>query len=334
MITTPYTVILLGIAVLTAFLALPIGWGALVLHRKMKSAISGEQRDAIENTVSLLLLASVTVLFVKLPVWPLFYAALQSCIPHVHGAMCIYGVTQAKPALSAVSQILKPVVFFFSGAWLVLHHLSEQTGSPALLQKKLVLLFIVSVLILTDSVGDIVYFTSFDTSIYVACCTTVFDLPTEKTSLLAASFLGTRSDHWLLPAYYGTNGLLIVLLGVTSRKGMARTMALPAAAGFAAVICAGTTLAALFAVIAPKIMKLPYHHCIYCMWQYAPMSVLMTGLFIVGIFATGWGLMVEVFGRKEHRADMFRESANRLYRVGKWCLGASLILATLGLTIS
>jgi hypothetical protein len=334
MIIAPYTVILLGIAVLTAVLALPIGWGALVLRRKMGSAISGEERDAVENGVSLLLLASVTVLFVKLPAWPLFYAALQSCIPHVHGAMCIYGVMQAKPVLSTVSQILKPIVFFFSGSWLFIHYLSEQTGSPALLQKKLVLLFFVSVLILADSVDDMVYFTSFDTSTYVACCTTVLDLPAEKSALLFASFLGTRFDHLLLAAYYGTNGLLVVLLDVSSRRGMARTLALPLAAGFAVVFCAGITIAALFAVIAPKIMKLPYHHCIYCMWQYAPMSILMTGLFIAGIFATGWGLMVEVSGRKEQRADMFKEIANRLYRVGEWCLGASLIMATLGFTVS
>jgi hypothetical protein len=60
----------------------------------------------------------------------------------------------------------------------------------------------------------------------------------------------------------------------------------------------------------------------------------MTGLFIAGIFATGWGLMVEVSGRKEQRADMFKEIANRLYRVGEWCLGASLIMATLGFTVS
>ena len=131
MIITPYTVILLGIAVLTALLALPIGWGALALHRKMNLAVTGEERDAAENRASLLLLAGVTVLFVKLFVWPLYYAALQSCIPHVQGAMCIYGVMQARPALSAVSQILKPAVFFSSGAWLVLNHLSGRTGPPA-----------------------------------------------------------------------------------------------------------------------------------------------------------------------------------------------------------
>lgn len=333
MIITPYTVILLGIAALTAVLALPIGWSALVLHRRTKSALSGEQRDAVENKVALLLLASVVVLSMKLPVWPLFYTALQSCIPHVPGAMCIYGVTQAKPVLSAASQLLKPAVFFFCGAWLLLHHLGERTGSPALFQKKLVLLFAVSVLILADSVADIVLFTSFDTAVNVACCTTVFDLPAGKTALLSASFMGEQSDRWLLPAYYGTNGALIALLGVTARRNRTRTMALPAGTALAAVCCAGTTLVALFAVIAPKIMQLPYHHCIYCMWQYAPISILMTGLFIIGIFAAGWGLMVEVSGRKESGADMYRASANRLYSAGKWCLIASLIIATLGLTI-
>lgn len=333
MIITPYTVILLGIAVLTALLALPIGWGALALYRKMNLAVSGEERDALESGASFLLLAGVTVLLVKLPAWPLFYAALQSCIPHVQGAMCIYGVTQARPALSAVSQILKPAVFFSSGAWLVLNHLSGRTGSPALLKKNLVLLFIASVLVLADSVGDIAYFTSFDTSVFVACCTTVFDLPAEKTSPLAASLLGTRADQWLLPAYYGTNVALVALLAVTSRRGTVRTMALPVMTGVAAFFTSGTTLAAMFAVIAPRIMKLPYHHCIYCMWQYSPMSVPMTGLFIAGIFATGWGLTVEVSGRKESGADMYRASANRLYSTGKWCLIASLIIATLGLTI-
>ena len=78
---------------------------------------------------------AVVILFIKLLSWPFFYATLQSYVPSIHGAMCIFGVTRIQPNMTTIAQILKPLVFFAVGAWLLLNRLDRKTETAPLLKE-------------------------------------------------------------------------------------------------------------------------------------------------------------------------------------------------------
>ena len=116
--------------------------------------------------------------------------------------MCIFGVTQAQPLMSGLLQIIKPVVFFLIGAWLLLNRLDRKTETSPLFRKKFLFLSVVSIFVLSDSVIDFLYLTGFDIKVFVSCCTTFFDLPDRGVAGMAVSLLGEGYGRYLLPLYY------------------------------------------------------------------------------------------------------------------------------------
>jgi len=100
-----------------------------------------------------------------------------------------------------------------------------------------------------------------------------------------------------------------------------------AAGAILAAINAVITIAALFEIISPKAMELPYHHCIYCMWQYAPTSIVMTALFVIGTFCPGWALLLAVAGRQYPDKLVLRGYQRKLAVIGMGCIGLSVCMA-------
>jgi len=330
LILTTSTLILLFIAAVTGLLALPIGYLALKTYVQTGKTVTEEERDSLEDRSYLLLMIAAVVLAVKLGEWPLFYVTLQSVIPHIHGAMCIFGVMQARPVLSGVVQLLKPLVFFGIGGWLILRRLGPVFEFSPLFRTKHLLLAAISLFIFMDSAMDLLYFTSFDTGADVACCTTVFDLAEGKQAALTASLIGKGYDRVLLPLYFFTNIMMLAYLAysfITVAVGKLLLLRTRAAGAVLAAINAVITIAALFEVISPRAMDLPYHHCIYCMWQYAPPSVVMTAFFVIGAFSPGWALMLAVVGRQSADDALLSEYQRKLALLGMGGIGLSLCMA-------
>lgn len=324
------TLIHLFIAALTGLLALPIGYLALKTYAQTGTSVTEEERDQLADRSSLLLMIASVVLAVKLGEWPLFYVTLQSMIPHIHGAMCIFGVTQAQPLLSGAAQIMKPLVFFGVGGWLILRRLGPAHEFSPLFRTKHLLLVVISLLIFADSAIDFLYFTSFDTGADVACCTTVFDLAEGKQAALTTSLIGKGYDRVLLQLYLFTNIAMVAFLAslffrVTRGKDLLPGRA--AAGALLAAVNAVITIAALFEVISPKAMDLPAHHCIYCMWQYEPASVVMTALFVIGAFSPGWAFVLALVGRRYAEEAELREYQRKLALLGMGGVGLSLCMA-------
>jgi hypothetical protein len=290
-VLTPAAVILLFIAVLTAALAVPIVILSFKTYRQAGKKLTEEQQDGIADRSQLLLLIAVIVLCIKLPAWPLFYVALHSLIPSVQGAMCIFGVTATNPFLSSILQTLKPLVFFLIGAWMLLHQFNRGRETAALFRAKQLVLFFTGTVIFLDSALDVLFFTTLETGAEVACCTTVFDLAEGKNAALTASLIGSGWERALGPLFFTTNGLLAVFLGSLHqrmREGRITASVTTGTGALLALLSAVVSLAAFFTIIAPKALDLPGHHCIYCMWQDAPLSLLMTGAFIIGACCAGW----------------------------------------------
>ncbi len=330
LILNTYTILFLFIAALTGLLAVPIGYLSLKTYLQTGNIVTEEERDTLVDRSYLLLLIASIVLAVKLGEWPLFYVALQNLIPHVHGAMCIFGVTQTQPILSDVVQVLKPFVFFGIGGWLILRRLGPAHEFFPLFRTKHLLLAAISLLIFMDSAMDLLYFTSFDTGADVACCTTVFDLAEGKQVALTTLLIGKGYDRVLLPLYFFSNITVIAFLAYSSvrmTRGKPSLLRTTAAGAILAAINAVITIAALFEVISPRAMDLPYHHCIYCMWQYAPMSIVMTALFVIGTFSPGWALMLAVAGRHQADETTLLAFQRKLALIGMGCIGLSVCMA-------
>ena len=82
---------------------------------------------------------------------------------------------------------------------------------------------------------------------------------------------------------------------------------------------------------APRIMGLPFHHCLYCLWQYVPDTILMYILFILGTFAIGWAFLLDMLGRTDETRDALPRSLKMLYGFAIFCLAASMVMNTIHL---
>jgi hypothetical protein len=339
MILNAYTIIVLFIAALTGILALMLAVFSLREYRRFSMAGTGEERTATENRSYLLLLIATVILVVKLLSWPFFYVTLQSYVPHIQGAMCIFGVLQVDAGFSSFLQILKPVMFFLVGGWLLLNNLDRTTETAPLFRRKLLFLSLVSVIALVDSAGDVMYFTSFEGKADVTCCTLFFDLPERTTAMLTKSVLGEEYARYLLPLYYMTNIFFIAFMVISYIRFLpGRFISPPVNLQVLSLLGAGVVLSllnavislfALFEIIAPKIMELPYHHCIYCMWQYAPDSIVLTALSVLGTFSVNWAFLLYITGRHKETVPHMIKYVRNLYFMGITALAASLAMVTI-----
>ncbi|MCL4456289.1 MAG: hypothetical protein M1147_03925 [Nitrospirae bacterium] len=334
MILNAFTIIMLFITVLTGVLAIPLGILSFKVYQRWGNALYDEEKTAIINRSYLLGLMATVILFVRLLSWPLFYAALQSYVPDVHGAMCIFGVTRLQPGLTGIVQVLKPLVFFSIGAWLLLNRLDRATETSPLFRRKFLFLSIVSVMIIMDSAGDLIYLTGFDVKTFVSCCTTYFDLPERPTAVITESLLGKGYDSYMLPLYYLSGALFIAFQFISyhrMRKGFSHSIKIGIIGFIIAVINAVITVLAMFEVIAPEVMNMPLHRCIYCMWQYSPHSILMTALFIIGTFSPGWSLILNIAGRDKETTATLERYLKNLNILGIAGIGTSILMAAVHL---
>jgi hypothetical protein len=334
MILNIYTIITLFSAALTGALAVPLGLMSFRTSRRWGKSLRAEERTEIENRSYLLLLTAAVILSIKLLSWPFYYLTLQSYVPDIRGAMCIFGATQFNPALSNTLQLFKPAVFFLTGGWLLLNQLDRETEISPLFGNKFMFLSVVSVMVFADSAGDFIYFTGLDTGTSVA---TYFDMPERVTAILPLSILGREYETYMFPAYYISNIALIVFMGMSYQRFRnilqikKNTMRITVTGAVLAVLTAVISILAMFEVIAPRLMKLPYHHCIYCMWQYVPDSILMTGLFIMSVFLPCWALLLNIAGRHYETDKALNRYIMNLYFHGTVLSGASLLMVTIHL---
>ena len=316
MIVNVYSIVYLFSTVLIGCLSL------LLVGVSLKASLALRKKAAFpgyshEKGYLLLHIAHV-ILVIEALTLPLFYITLQSFVPYIQGAMCIFGVTQAQGVLSGIAQIIKVIVFFLIGWWLLLDRLDNRTERAILYRRKIIFLFFISLFMVLDSIMQIYYITGFDVEVDVSCCTTVFDLARRKTSVLSASILGKNYQSELLILYYLSNIIFLGLLWLSYRRVHKRkrlSLSLLTTSIFA-VANASVSVTAYFEVFSPRVMNIPGHHCIYCMWQYAPLSVIFTLLFLLSTFIPGWSLLLYVSGADDETTGYLRVYIKRLCITG------------------
>lgn len=316
-------------------------WGGIsssALYKKLGKPFTPEEKTLLEDRSYLVLLIIVIVLVIRLMNWPLFYATLQSFIPDVEGAMCIFGVTQVKTGLTRFLEFLKPVNFFLIGGWLILHFLDRATKTSPLMRRKLLLLSILSLFMLMDALGDILLMIGIVPESLVSCCTTVTDISNRPTRTKPESIFGPQYTQYLKIFYLTSHlvliGLIVFILKFKKlentfswRRGMLGFVFL------LALLNAILFVLSQIEVFAPAMMHLPFHHCLYCLWQYVPDSILMFLFFILGTFSVEWGFTTALFGRQGDAADLLPGYLRKIYYFALFFLSASLIMLLIHLLV-
>ena len=325
MILNALSIIMIFIGAVSVLLAIWGGISSLILYRKWKRPSRPEEKTFLEDRSYLVFLIMVIVLLIRLINWPLFYVTLQSFISDIEGAMCIFGVTQVKPGLTRFLELLKPVTFFFIGGWLILNHLDRATKTSPLIRRKLLLLSFISLFVLVDSLGDILLMIGITPESLVSCCTTVTDILNRPTRTTPVSIFGPEYGRPLQTLYFITHLALLGFIGANLKFRIFRRSVL----GFLflfSILNASLFLLSQIEVFAPAMMHLPFHHCLYCLWQYVPDSIVMYLLFILGTFSVGWGFTTILFGSQGEAADLLSGYLKKIYWFAFFFLSGALIM--------
>jgi hypothetical protein len=336
MILNVFSIIEMFISSLSFLLMTWCGLFSLVLALRWRASAGMEERSRIEAKSHLVLLVGVIILGIRLFNWPLFYATLQSFIQDIDGAMCIFGVTQVKRISTGVSEILKPVTFFLIGAWLLVHLLDQRSRTSVLMGRKLFFLSLTAGAVAAESLLDAFLMLEIAPGTLVSCCTTVTDILERPTRLVPQSALGPGYAGILGFGFYASHLLLMALLGagVWRLRASAGLRWRRSGLGFLFLFATGNAVLFVLTQIevhAPKIMGLPFHHCLYCLWQYVPDTILMYLLFVLGTSSTGWAFFLDLMGRSHETMEALSRYLSILLGFSLFCFAASLVMNTVHL---
>lgn len=341
MIINIYTLIMLFVAFLSLFLGGFLIYTTLKTLLRFEPNIPLETKEKFEQKGYLIFLLACVAIFIRMLAWPWFYFMLQSFVQEVPGAMCMFGVTQILPSTVIFLQIVKPVSFFIMGGWLLYYYVDKSTPTAPLERQNLYFLLIVCGIFLIDCIGDIFYVLRMRPLMSVSCCATFFDVPMRPSAMVPQAIFGKNFQKALFVAYFVTNITLIALLFTTlSKKWISLTPLYKKfilySQAILGVINFPIVIFTYFENIAPRLMQLPYHHCIYCFIGNGtvPDAPIMLGLFIIGTFGIGWmGILHLLFKNKE-----VRPAAERIFlkinSLSVFCLLASITMVTIHLILT
>ncbi len=338
MIVNPWSVVALtldgasfGLAAVTTVM------GGKLFVRVGASGLTGDQVQQREDRLYLVFWMGVVLLLVRFMAWPYFYLVLHSFIPEIEGAMCIFGTRNLLPRLTRFLEVAKPLLFVVGLVWLLLFRLerfytTRQTGVAS--RRGLLLLLLCSVLALVESGGSAWLWMRASGDLAVSCCTTITDIPSRFTVWMPEALFGTEYDQVLWGVYYGGNlvmvGLLIfvLLLLALHRGGVAWGLATVFMGAVANVVL---TVMAAIEVLAPRLMHLPFHHCLYCLVQNVADAPLFAALFIVGTSCclAGWPLWL--LARSWAAGAPLLRMERRLMQTACLFLAGSLVMITVHL---
>jgi hypothetical protein len=191
-----------------------------------------------------------------------------------------------------------------------------------------------------DAFGDIVLALTYTSpGIPVSCCTVIGDIQIPVASIQTPSILGEGKGELGTLLYHLfhmiTLGLLTLLLVTkrwkSSKKGHVASLI---ASLLLAILGLVIFSAAMIDQIGPTLMKLPHHHCPYCLLQYVPISIAFICLEFLGNFSLGWAFITGTWGRVKGTKTLLSEYVRKLWKLAFACLFASWILVIICLKMA
>ncbi len=338
MIVNVYTIIMLFVALLSLFLGGYLLYATLRTLLRLEPAVSLATKSSFERKGYLLFLVACVALSIRMLAWPWFYFMLQGFVSEVPGAMCMFGVTQILPSTVTFLQIIKPISFFIMGGWLLCYYVDKSTPTTPLVRRNLFFLLIVCGVLLADSSADVYYVIRMKPLMSVSCCATFFDAPLRPSAMIPQAIFGRNFQKILFVVYYAANITLVALLFVSASKKWVSLASLPRKSILYSQCIIGmvnipVVLYTVIENIAPRLMQLPYHHCIYCFLGngMVPDAPIMLGLFAIGAFAIGWMGILRFVCKDTEAQSVTEKLIIKVNSLSAFCLLASLLMVTIHL---
>ncbi len=252
--------------------------------------------DVVQERVHLLMLVVVVTLIVFLLAYAHFYWMLRSYVPELatFGVMCAFGVTRIQPTLVLGYQIAMPMVMLGLGLACVLAYIDRREGSLVTLPIMLWTMRCTAILGLGACVVNVFYIFAEKAGTPVTCCTQFLDTDAANFVPIDSEVLARSASGSLRSMVFGvmTNGC-IILAAVFGRFRYSRggaSVGRPFAVllALAAVGNLIVTRAAWLDHVAPRVLGLPYHHCIYELITDYPMMAFAAALSLTGNLCLWW----------------------------------------------
>lgn len=334
MIINPLSVAALTVDGLSFGLAAATAAGALAMLPALgKSLSTGERLTLQENRLYLLFWMGAVLLILRFVAWPLFYFTLHSFVPEIEGAMCIFGARNFLPTLTRVLELVKPLLFFLGLIWLVLFRFERfaskhDSGNRKGQSRVLFLLLFCSLASLVDSGGSVWLWLQSSAELAVSCCTTVTDIPDRFTVWVPQSIFGPIYSQLLWYLFFGTNLLLIIQVVLCYRKSLTGAVSTPylLVLFVLGLLNSVIGLFSFIEVIAPRLMGLAFHHCLYCMVQTVADGPLLLALFVVGNFAVTACLPIRLLAVNWTQEEALNKGIQLLLFIGLSGVSGSTIM--------
>lgn len=251
--------ILNGWTVTEAFLAGCSGVLAMVTLAAVLRARARQRGAAgdLGSQTALLGLLLGALLTVRLVALPLHYMVLKSYVPFLadQGVMCAYGVTRVQAGWVLAVQTLGPTFLFTAGLWLAF---AAASSGP-----RLALAGVAAALALAVSGVELIYLAMDKGGQAVTCCTQFSSAPATFERVGVQWTASPLSQ----PALFGALQLVLLIgaswLGRTAEGPPIARAWLAMALAFAGAANLAVTHAFWRDELAPRVLGLPYHRCIY-----------------------------------------------------------------------
>jgi len=220
---------------------------------------------------------------------------MQSLVPMIPGAMCLWGVFNALPELAWPALFLKlslPAVYI---GWLIIARINSACKRNPLMTNLTGFYVVISPLLLVDSIIDILIFLKL-TPVEVSCCSSAIDVGPRPIPTLVGGMSGQTFlilTFFLLSTIFAAS--IFLCLKHKTFEWLSRGLAL------ALIPIAILTMTE---VLTPWILRLPLHHCPFCLLFHAPTTIPFVVLFWYAI-ASPWLTLITVkLGRTSDEAEM------------------------------
>lgn len=290
MILNPFSVI----AAFAAALRIVLGILAVVVGVRALRRASG----AGEERYHLLLGLGMSLVGLGVVSWPLLYLVLDSYVPAnggpaLPGVMCVQGVSRIGtgsvgpasflPGLVLFLEVMKPLLVFVAGACLVLHLADRRRRTGALARHALLAFTLFGALVVADGGAETAYLLIPKQEKFLAAGCCAAHAAAEAPPPVAPP-PGSRGP--LTAAFLSVGAALVLALTAAIRRGGAwLALALPLA-----LLSLPLGLVFLGDVAAPTYLRLPYHHCVFCLARLRPETLVGIALYVLGAFGVGWAV--------------------------------------------
>lgn len=251
------------------------------IFRRWKGS-NEEERYGLEKDFYLTYSAVVIVLGIRLFLVPLYFWTLQSLVPAIPGAMCLWGVFNALPELAWPALFLKFLLPVAYAGWLLLAHINSKCKTNPLMRNMMAFFLLLSPMLIIDSAADILIFIKLN-PIEVSCCSNAIDVGPRPIPMWIGSLPGQTLlvlVFFVISAAFATS--LISALRYEVFEWISRILTLPLIT---------LLLLTITEALTPWLLNLPFHHCPFCLLFQDYPSLLFVALFWFAL-ATPWVILI------------------------------------------